>query len=322
MSDIVMTSLRRRPWSLAALAVVILALAAAPYGVDAYTVGLLTEALIFGLWAMSLNVLAGQTGLISLGHAGTLGVSAYTAAWLQTNEGWSFIPAALAAIAAACLISILFALTASRSSGVYFILVTLAQGMLIWGVVQRWTSVTGGDNGLLGGEVPASISKYYTYYWFALGIVVVSLAILAILDRGSLGLRLRGTRESALRMSALGYSVSAERFKAFVLSGVFAGVAGVLFIGHFQFISPSQVHVASSVEVLLMVIIGGMGSFLGPMVGAAVLVFGRSIITSYTERWHLVMGAILILMVLFAPDGLVGRFRALGKKRVGREQPL
>ncbi len=318
MTDTFLSSLRRRSWSIGVFAVAILGLVAAPYGLDEYNVGLLTEVLIFGLFAMSLNVLAGETGLISLGHAGTLGVSAYTAAWLQTNEGWSFVPASLAAVAAACLVSSLFALTASRSSGVYFILVTLAQGMLVWGLVQRWTSVTGGDNGLRGGKVPESISEYYTFYWFALVVVLTSLAILGFLSRSNLGLRLRGTRESALRMSALGYSVSGERFKAFVLSGVFAGVAGVLFVGHFRFISPSAVHVTSSVEVLLMVIIGGMSSFLGPMVGAAVLVLGRSIITDYTERWHLVMGAILILMVLFAPDGLVGRFRAWGKKLASR----
>ena len=308
-------SLRGRPVSAVILLISVFALIGAPYLFDAYGVGLLTEALILGLWAMSLNVLAGQTGLISLGHAGTLGVSAYTSAWLQSNQGWSFVPASLAAIAAACVISVLFALTASRSSGVYFILVTLAQGMLVWGIVQRWSSVTGGDNGLRGGGVPDGLSKYWAFYWFTLVVVLLSLIILRLLDRGSVGLRLRGTRESALRMSALGYSVDGERFKAFVLSGLFAGVAGVLYVGHFQFISPSTVYVSSSVEVLLMVIIGGMGSFLGPMVGAVVLVMGRAFITSYTERWHLVMGAILVLMVLFAPDGLVGRMSAFGKRR-------
>lgn len=309
------------PWSrsrllpTAALTVGVTALFVAPYLIGEYRIGLVTEALIFGLWAMSLNVLAGQTGLVSLGHAGTLGVSAYTGAWLQTNQDWSFVAASLAAIAAAIIISALFALTASRSSGVYFILVTMAQGMLVWGIAQRWSSVTGGDNGLRGGQVPDWLSQYWAFYWFTLAVVLLSLTTLWLLARGRVGLRLRGTRESSLRMSALGYSVHRERFKAFVLSGFFAGVSGVLFLGHFQFVSPSAVYVSSSVEVLLMVIIGGMGSFLGPMIGAAVLVLGRAFITTYTERWHLVLGSVLVLMVLFAPDGLAGRIAALGRRR-------
>lgn len=304
---------RLRAILLSALALVLLG--AAPYVVDEYSTGLLVDALVLGLFAMSLNVLAGQTGLISLGHAGTFGVAAYGCAWLQTSLDWSFVGAVAGAVAAGLIVSILFALTAARSTGVYFILVTLAQGMLIWGVVQRWTDVTGGDNGLRSGELPGLLDTFYGYYWFALTAVAISVLALALIQGSTTGLRLRGVRESPLRMAALGFAVSRERFVAYLVSGFFAGIAGVLFVGHNHFISPSAVHVSASVEVLLVVIIGGMGSFFGPMVGAFVLVMGRAFITTYTERWHLVMGAILVLMVLFAPDGLVGRLEAALRAR-------
>jgi branched-chain amino acid transport system permease protein len=294
---------------------VVVLLAAAPYAVDEYSTGLLVDALVLGLFAMSLNVLAGQTGLISLGHAGTFGAAAYGCAWLETDAGWGFVPAAFGAIATALVVSALFALTAARSTGVYFILVTLAQGMLVWGVVQRWTDVTGGDNGLRSAELPAVLGTYYGYYWYALAAVAISVVALAFFQRSSAGLRLRGVRESSLRMAALGFAVPRERFVAYLVSGFFAGVAGFLFVGHNHFISPSAVHVSASVEVLLVVIIGGMGSFLGPMVGAFVLVLGRAVITGYTERWHLVMGAILVIMVLVSPDGLVGRLEAAVRVR-------
>lgn len=298
----------------------VLLLAAAPYLVGAYGVSLLTEALILGLWAMSLNVLAGQTGLISLGHAATFGIGAYGVALTQSLLGWSFFAAALVGVVASLLVSLVFALTAARSTGVYFIIVTLAQGMLVWGVIQRWSTVTGGDDGLRGVERPGFLTPYYSYHWLTVAVVVVSIAILWLVQASRVGLRLRGVRDSATRMDALGYSVSRQRILGFLISGTFAGLAGVLYAGHYLFISPSAVYVTRSVEVLLMVIIGGIGTFIGPMVGAAILVFGRSWLSLYTERWSTVMGTALILMVLFAPDGVVGRLRQAGAFRFKRRR--
>lgn len=295
-------------------------LAFAPYLVGAYGVSLITEALILGLWAMSLNVLAGQTGLISLGHAATFGIGAYGVGLTQNFLGWPFLAAAVVGVGAALVVSLVFALTAARSTGVYFIIVTLAQGMLVWGVIQRWSSVTGGDDGLRGIERPAFLSPYWIYYWATLAVVVASIVILGALQSSRVGLRLRGVRDSATRMGALGYSVSRQRILGFLISGTFAGLAGVLYAGHYLYISPSVVYVTRSVEVLLMVIIGGIGTFLGPMVGAAILVFGRAGLSLYTERWSTVMGTALILMVLFAPDGIVGRLRKIDVSRLKRRR--
>ncbi|MFW6056665.1 MAG: branched-chain amino acid ABC transporter permease [Chloroflexota bacterium] len=293
----------------------VLLLAAVPYLVGAYGVSLITEALILGVWAMSLNVLAGQTGLISLGHAATFGVGAYGVALTQNIMEWPFLTSALVGLVAALAVSLVFALTAARSTGVYFIIVTLAQGMLVWGVIQRWSSVTGGDDGLRGIKRPEFLAEYWDYYWATLAVVVASIVALGMLQFSRVGLRLRGVRDSATRMLALGYSVSRQRIIGFLISGTFAGLAGVLYVGHFLYISPSAVYVTRSVEVLLMVIIGGIGTFLGPMVGAAMVVFGRAGLSLYTERWATVMGVALILMVLFAPDGIVGRLRSLDYSR-------
>lgn len=295
----------------AAMVAALLLLTSLPYLLQAYGVGLVTETLILGLWAVSLNVLAGQTGLMSMGHAATLGTSAYVLALLQRDLGWSFFQAAPVAVAAAVAISVLFALSAARSSGVYFILVTLAQGMLVWGVVQRWSSITGGDDGLRGIKRPEAFSDYYSYYWFALWIVGASLIALLLIQRSQIGLRLRGIRDSPKRMAALGYSVGTQRLVAFCISGFFAGVAGVLYAGYVQFISPSTVYVTQSVEGLLMVILGGINSFFGPLIGAVVVLFGRAGLSLFTERWLTIMGVILILVVLFGHDGIAGRARAL-----------
>ena len=297
----------------AAMLVVLLLLTSMPYLMQEYGLGLVTETLILGLWAMSLNVLTGQTGLISMGHAATLGTSSYVLALLQKDLGWSFFQAAPVGIAAAVAMSVLFALSASRSSGVYFILVTLAQGMLVWGVIQRWSTITGGDDWLRGIERPAAFSEYYMYYWFALWVVGGSLIALLLLQRSTIGLRLRGVRDSPKRMAALGYSVGTQRLVAFVVSGLFAGIAGVLYAGYVQFISPGTVYVTQSVEGLLMVILGGINSFFGPLVGAAAVVFGRAGLSLFTERWLTIMGIILILVVLFGHDGIVGRVGALVK---------
>ncbi|MGW3626991.1 branched-chain amino acid ABC transporter permease [Streptomyces sp. NPDC000880] len=305
----------------AAMLAALLLLTSLPYLLQAYGVGLVTETLIIGLWAVSLNVLAGQTGLISLGHASTLGTSSYVLALLQRDLEWSFFQAAPVAVAAAVAISVLFALTAARSAGVYFILVTLAQGMLVWGVVQRWSSITGGDDGMRGIERPEAFSDYYSYYWFALWIVGASLIALLLIQRSKIGLRLRGIRDSPKRMAALGYSVGTQRLVAFCISGFFAGVAGVLYAGHVQFISPTTVYVTQSVEGLLMVILGGINSFFGPLIGAIIVLFGRAGLSLYTERWLTIMGAILILVVLFGHDGIAGRagalFRAIRRRVAG-----
>lgn len=287
-------------------AVVVLALILLPYVIGAFYVGIATMMLVFAVWTLGLNVLAGSTGLVSLGHAGMLGVSAYTVAIAQGTWGLGFWVAALLAVLVTVVVSFVFSLMITRATDITFLMITLAQGMLIWGLAHRWTSVTGGDNGLRGTSRPEWLEPYWAYYWFVLLVALVVVVTLRWFLTSSVGLRLRGTRDSPSRMRSLGYSVALQRIISFTVAGFVASVAGVLHAGYFQFISPSTVFFRQSVEGVLMILVGGIGSFLGPVAGAAGIIGARTGLTQVTERWVTVMGLLLILTVLYAPRGLVG----------------
>lgn len=290
-----------RPAALLAGTLVVLSL---PYVLDAYYVGIATQVLIFGVWAMSLNVLAGSAGLFSLGHAGLLGVSAYSVVVAQTRFELPFLQAGLFAVVVTLVVSSLFSLMAMRATAVYFLMITLAQGMLVYGLAQSWVSVTDGDNGLRGGGPTGPLEEYYNYFWFVAVVAVVCLVVLRLFLVSTYGLRLRGVRDSPTRMAALGYDVMQQRIIAFNVAGLFAAISGVLYVGLFNFVSPRTVVVAASVEGLLMVILGGIGVFLGPMLGALLVIGIRTTLSTYTDRWPTVMGALLVISVLFARQGI------------------
>lgn len=287
-----------------ALGVLALVVYTVPYLTGQYYVGIATEILIFGLWAVGLNVLAGTAGLYSLGHAALLGISAYTVIYCQTRFDMSFLAAALIGVLLTMTIALAFAAMAMRATAVYFLMITLAQGMLVWGVAQSWVSITDGDNGLRGGGPSGALVEYYNYYWFTASVVLLSLVALKIFLSSRFGLRLRGVRDSSTRMASLGYNVLWQRVIAFMVAALPAAIAGVLYVGYFHFISPTAVTVTASVEGLLMVILGGMGFFLGPMLGATLIIGLRTELTTYTDRWPTVMGILLILSVLFARQGV------------------
>jgi branched-chain amino acid transport system permease protein len=301
--------------------ILIVVLAALPYMAGPYIVNVGAQILIFGLWAMSINILAGSTGLVSLGHAGFLGVAAYGVAVGQGRMGWSFWAAALVALIVTQAVAFALSLMTIRASGVYFLMITLAQGMLIWGVAQRWSSVTDGDNGLRTASRPAGLTEYWAYYWFTLVVVLLCVLALRLLLTSRLGLRLRGTKDSPTRMASLGYSVSRQRLIAFNLAGGFAGIAGVLHAGFFGFISPATVFLRQSVEGVLMIILGGVGAFMGPLLGSAGVIGARTALSVYTDRWPTFMGLLLIIVVLFAPAGIGGYAKRLRRSLRARRHP-
>lgn len=295
--------------SIAAVVAAVVAIAGLfvlPYFLGAFYVGIATTMMVFAVWALGLNILAGTTGLVSLGHAGLLGVSAYTVAIIQGRWGVSFWVAALAAIAVTQVVTVAFSAMITRATEVTFLMITLAQGMLIWGIAHRWTSLSGGDNGLRGSSRPGWLSPYWAYYWFVLAALIVVVVGVRWFLTSDLGLRLRGTRDSPSRMASLGYSVTVQRMIAFNAAGFIASLAGVLHAGYFQYISPSTVFFRQSVEGVLMILVGGIGSFFGPVVGAAGIIGARTGLTQVTDRWVSVLGLLLIVTVLFAPRGLAG----------------
>jgi branched-chain amino acid transport system permease protein len=201
-------------------------------------------------------------------------------------------------------------------------MITLALGQIVWGVAYRWISITNGDNGISVTGRPSplglSLASPSHFYWATLVVFVLALGSMAMLVASPFGAALRGTRDQPRRMAALGYHVWMIRFLAFLLSGFWSGVAGLLFLYYNQFVSPQAVALTASAEALLMVISGGSGTLLGPVVGAGLVVIMKNVASAYIERWNFVLGAIFVAIVIFMPDGLVPGIARLWRRATAR----
>jgi branched-chain amino acid transport system permease protein len=210
-----------------------------------------------------------------------------------------------------------FSLLSLRAIGIGFLMITLALGQILWGLAYRWISLTNGDNGLNVTTRPApfgiSLTSATSFYYTTLLIFLLSVLIAAIFANSPFGASLRGTRDQPRRMNALGYHVWMIRFYACLFSGFLSAISGILFVYYNQFISPQALALTSSAEVVLMVISGGAGTLLGPIVGAALVVIMKNVASAYIVRWNLVLGAIFVTIVIFMPEGLVP-----GAVRLGR----
>jgi branched-chain amino acid transport system permease protein len=306
---------------IAALFLTILVLAVLPYLLSNYYLGLVIEILIFAVFAMSLDLLIGYTGMASLGHAAYFGVGAYSVGLLAIKLHWSVWSALPAALIVVALVAALFGLLALRTRGSYFLMITLALSQVAWGIAFGWRSLTGGDDGLPNLPRPEllagwSLTGDRPFYFFVLLLVGIGVFLLARVATSPFGFALRGIRESETRMQALGYDVWRYKFAAFVVAAVFAGLAGALYAYYNRFVSPDYLGVFRSAEVLLMVILDGAGTLVGPAIGAAVIVLLENVISAYTERWLIVVGTIYIMVALFAPNGIIGFVRDFRARRV------
>ncbi len=294
-------------------AIVVGALAAIGPVMPAYPLTLVTQALIFGILAMSLDVLLGYTGLPSLGQAAYFGVAAYAVALLATERQVGLLGCAAAGIALAAVTAAVFGFVAIRARGTYFLMITLALGMVVWGLAFRWVSLTKGDNGVSGVPRPElgswSLSAPLPFFYFSLLVAAAAWTVLGLVVMSPFGLGLKGIRGSESRMEALGYNVWLHKYIAFVLAGTFAGVAGVLWAYYNGFVGPTDVQLVTSVEALLMTALGGPGTLIGPAIGAGIIVFLKNFVSVYTKRWLLILGAVYIGVILFAPHGVVGALR-------------
>jgi branched-chain amino acid transport system permease protein len=250
----------------------------------------------------------GYAGLVSLGHAGLSGAAAYTVAYLLA-AGHGHVVAIAGGLAAGLVVTAGFAALALRATGISFIMITLALGEIIWGLAYRWISITNGDNGISVSSRPApfglSLESASAFYDATLIVFLLAVAACAIFVRSPFGAALTGTRDQPRRMNALGFHVWMIRFWAFMFSGLLSSVSGILFIYYYEFISPPALALTSSAEVLLMVISGGAGTLLGPVVGASLVVIIRLVVSAYISRWNFMLGAIFVAIVVFMPEGLV-----------------
>jgi branched-chain amino acid transport system permease protein len=290
-----------------------------PPFLSSFLLTLLTQALIYGILAMSLDIVLGYTGLASLGHAAYFGIGAYSVGILTTRHGAGFWLTLPAGILLAVAVAGIFGLVALRATGVYFLMITLALGMVVWGLAHRWVTMTQGDNGIsaiprpdLG--LPWSLAYSIPFYYFALLGFVIALWILVVIVRSPFGRSLVGIRESESRMRTLGYHVWLHKYIGFVIAGGFGGFAGVLWAYYNGFVSPVDLQLATSVEVLLMVALGGRGTLIGPALGAGIIVLLKNLVSVYTHRWLLILGAVYILTIVYAPEGILGAIKRRTKE--------
>ena len=277
--------------------------------VPSYPTEMLTHVLIYAIFAMSLDLLVGYTGLPSLGHSAYFGFAAYVTALLTLKLAAPFGLAAPAGLLAAVIVAAAFNLLALRTARAYYLMITLALSQVLWSLAVSWTELSGGDNGLPGVPRPWSLTSGTAYFYFVLAVFVACTAAMYVITRSPFGQALTGIRENEDRMRTLGYHTWRYKFAVSLLSAFFAGVAGLLSMYLNSFVSPAALSIALSAQVLLMILVGGAGTLFGGIIGAALFVVLQYVISTYTERWLFIVGAVYVLIALYTPQGALGWIR-------------
>jgi branched-chain amino acid transport system permease protein len=296
-----------------AVVAAVLALAVVVPFTSSFVILLVTRALAFSILVMSLDILLGFTGLASLGQAAYLGIGAYVTAVLATKYqfglGYDFWLVVLFGILAGAALAAFFGLLAVRATGVYFLMITLALGQCVWGVAYRWNSLTGGDNGINLSARPKfgiDLSHDVTFFYLVLGFFALSLLAMYVMVRSPFGASLLGIRERELRMRILGYNTWLHKYIAFVIAGAFGGLAGVLWAHTAGIVSPENVVLTTSVDALLMAVLGGAGTLVGGVIGCFIVFGMREYLSTVVPWWQYVLGAVYVLTILYLPMGVMG----------------
>jgi branched-chain amino acid transport system permease protein len=293
----------------------VLAMLAYPFLVTDYPRALLAEIYIFAIFAMSLDLLLGFTGLMSLGHAAFFGLGAYAVAILATLLGTSAWLGLAAGIVLAASGAALIGFFCVRASGIPFLMLTLAFSQLVFSLALKWRDVTGGSDGMAILEKPSflgfDLANSLSMYFMALVFFLLSYWGLRRLLNAPLGHVFVGIRENEPRMLAIGYQTRAYKLLSFTIAGAFAGLSGGLYAIFNSFISPDAVYWTSSGDILIMTMLGGAGTLIGPAIGAAVFLLMKNVVSSYSEHWLAIVGATFICCVLFFPGGIWGMLRQI-----------
>jgi branched-chain amino acid transport system permease protein len=289
------------------ICVIVLALVACvPLLGEAYLVDLATEILVFVLFALSLNVLIGYSGNVSFGHAAYFAIGGYVNAILLTTYGFPLIIAMPLAVLASMVAAMFVAWFCTRLTDIYFAMLTMAFAMLVWAVAFKWREVTGGDDGFVGVHVPAFLDERIPFFYFTLAVITAAVALLWLICHSAFGKVLVAVRENRTRAGFVGVDTRRMRWAAFVIAGTFAGIAGAIFAMYHRGMYVENAFWTQSAQVLIMVLLGGMYSFFGPAIGAAALYMLERFTNEYTEYWPTVLGSILLVILMFLPEGLTG----------------
>ncbi|HOO89668.1 MAG TPA: branched-chain amino acid ABC transporter permease [Syntrophales bacterium] len=289
-----------------------------------YAIMVITEILIMGFFAMSFNIIFGYTGLLSFGQAGFFGVGAYVTALIIMHGGQSLILAIVASGVAAAVVAAVIGYLCVKRNEIYFAMITLAFGMMLYTIAHNWIQVTGGSDGLPLMNIPplhffgAEISLFEPRNMFLFVLTITSLGVYFMwrIVRSPFGLMLTAIRENMERLSFVGANVRRLRLWAFIISGAMAGIAGGLLCIFNSMATPDSMHWSASSRPILMTVLGGSGIFFGPMIGAVIFFGLEQVITNVTENWMIILGIILIPVVIFFPRGILGTLvHWINKKR-------
>lgn len=271
------------------------------------------DVLIFAIAAMGLDFLGGYGGLVSLGQAGFLGLGAYGVGIAETHGfgPWAAVGIAVGVVIGAAVAS---GVLAVRVSGITYVIITLAIGQILWGLSFQWTSLTGGDNGIPVTAMPSlgpfSLSDQQTVRVATLIVFLIAFGLLMLMVRSPFGLSLRGMKSNERRLRALGYRTGVQRYLGYVIASFFAGIAGILYVFANLLVSPSTLEFSQDGFLVLMVILGGLGTIWGPVLGSVVIVLFQQEVSIYLSRWQTLMGAVFVAAVIYTPDGIAGLLKA------------
>jgi branched-chain amino acid transport system permease protein len=282
-----------------------------------FYVSFVRRVLIFALAASSLNLILGYGGMVALGHAAFFGAGAYVVAMLSVEGVSNALIAWPAAIGVTALLALLVGIVSLRTRGVYFIMITLAFAQMVYYIFISLRKYGGEDGVNLSAhsKLPwIDLAHDSVFYYFVLIVVLLSIWLINRLVQSKFGQALQGIRENESRMEALGYPVLRIKLLAFVIAAAFAALAGVLLANHNLFVSPSLMHWTESANLIIMVIVGGMGLRYGGLVGAAVMLTLEEFLRLYTDYWHMPLGVLLLVIVLLAPRGVSGFWNSVTAK--------
>jgi branched-chain amino acid transport system permease protein len=281
---------------------------------------------IFGLFAMSFNVLFGYTGLLTVGHAAYFGIGAYIATFLLKADVFSMPLSIVCAMFGAGIAALVIGSLCIRVTEIYFGILTLAFGEMVYTIAFKWQSFTGGDDGIVGVPRPnflgLNVASTEGFYWFSLVVVLLALFVLWRIINSPFGQAIQAIRENIERAKFVGLPVKRYELLSFVIAGIFAGLAGALYTCFRSLVHPEFISWTTSAEAIIMSLLGGVHVFLGPMVGAAIYLLLKHFIMLFTKTWMIYLGIVLVLVVIFLPGGIAGFLREkISAKKDTHEAP-
>lgn len=306
--------------SLGPIAAILIALVILPSIIPRFYIYILAVIFVTALLAMSLNMVVGHGGLFQFHHGAFYGVGAYTVALMLTKTSLPTWVGFVAAPFVAAFVGLLIGLFCVRLTRLYFGMLQISLGSLIWAIAFRWYSFTGGDDGIHGIPLPSLISSTTGAYYFGLILLIISLIVMYLIFKSPFGATLQAIRDNPERCEAIGINVRRHQLIGIVIATFFAGIAGVLFVVVEGSVFPDLLFWIFSLEIFVMCLLGGWFTFAGPIVGAAIMISLRTFVGIYTEYWTLILGVMLILLIFFLPEGvwgyLVEKFGFQGKKSI------